>query len=1122
MHPQQLAFDSVACIEPIKGTEMASRQAQRASFTDENTRLTAGCYMTCKIALDESLLTSVSVIASSLIIFILFFSVVPSSTRAAVTTSITPTTSAGNLDTTVTQNGNVYNITDGTRTGTNLFHSFEHFSVGSGDIANFQNTLVNGAFPHTDNILGRVTGGNPSNIFGNIQTTDFGNANLFLMNPAGFLFGPNTTVNVGGMLAFTSADYLRLANGARFNAVPNAAADALLSTRPVAAYGFLGSNPGAITVLGSQFAATEGTGISLVGGKISIQSGTPDGGTAQPARLSAPNGKIQLAGAVSPGEFDAATLQALTNTDGASFTSFGAVTLAPDSNINISGTDTVSIRGGQFVLSVNEAVLTAAHTTAPPETVSLSPGSSIISSNGGTDPGADLQIIASNLQMNRAYLMSSTTGMGTGGNIAVSVNTASLMSGAQIVSSSQGTGTGGAVTLTGTGSIYIAGIDPENRPDGVITDLGLIASGIHSTTNGGKGGPITITTPLLVLSDTGYLTTLSSGSGDGGDISIQVPELILRNGSRIFSASGIDFRSFSIGGTGVGGNIIVSDSESITLSGQDALGNPSRIRTETWGGGIGGTIQIDSPQSSLSLSDRAAIETVSLGEAAAGNIEIDSSTLKIAGGAGIGTSGSDIASSGNLDITAHTGIFLFGSFNSNTPSRIVNENQGFGGTGTTTISTDALSLNNGARILSDTFFGVGDPTIPNITITADSVTLSNGSRIDVRNILSDVGALSISSPTISLANQSSISTLTAADGNAGPINLWTNNFSLSGGSQMTSSTSGAGNGGKITIQGFGGEATSVKSFVVTGQDSTGNASGIFTTTTVSGKGGDIDIAAQSFTIQNGGTLSAETSGTATTAIGGTITVDAQNNVAMNSASITTSSTGPGNAGNIHITTGNQFTMTDSTVTTEATQSGGGAIKITTNPTGTVQLTNSTISASVLDGTGGGGSVNIDPQFVILVNSQILATAIQGAGGNIFITTNLLLPDGNSLISASSQFGQNGTVTIQSPNAPISGQIHPLGKTPLLATSLLNQQCASVAGGQFSSFTVAGRNSLPTEPGSWLASPLAMPGTGQGIQTEGGKADGERPDRQMLSLRQIAPAGFLTQAFAVDRSAGCTS
>ncbi len=55
-----------------------------------------------------------------------------------------------------------------------------------------------------------------------------------------------------GMVAFTSADYLRLSDNARFNAIPHAAPDQLLSAAPVAAFGFLGSNPGAITVQGSQ------------------------------------------------------------------------------------------------------------------------------------------------------------------------------------------------------------------------------------------------------------------------------------------------------------------------------------------------------------------------------------------------------------------------------------------------------------------------------------------------------------------------------------------------------------------------------------------------------------------------------------------------------------------------------------------------------------------------------------------------------------------------------------------------------------------------------------------------------------------------------------------------------
>src|SRR5688572_22937216 len=203
-----------------------------------------------------------------------------------------PITSSG-LNTQVNQIGtSQFNITGGTRAGTNLFHSFGEFNVPNNNIANFLNEPSN---PATSNILGRITGGNISNIFGRIQTSGFENANLFLMNPAGFLFGSGATVNVGGMVAFTSADYLRFADGKLFNAAPNPTADAVLSTVPVAAYGFLGSNPGAITVQGTQFSVAPVQSISLVGGDITVKSGALDNGTIQSAKLSAPGGQINLA-----------------------------------------------------------------------------------------------------------------------------------------------------------------------------------------------------------------------------------------------------------------------------------------------------------------------------------------------------------------------------------------------------------------------------------------------------------------------------------------------------------------------------------------------------------------------------------------------------------------------------------------------------------------------------------------------------------------------------------------------------------------------------------------------------------------------------------------------------------
>jgi filamentous hemagglutinin family protein len=153
------------------------------------------------------------------------------SALAQTTPAITSTSGIGNLGTTVTQAGNTYQIIGGSRPGNgpNLFHSFGTFNVPNNNIANFHND----SGLSTSNILGRVTGGNPSSILGTIQTTGFGSANLFLMNPAGIVFGPNASLNVGGSATFTTADYLRLADGGKFNALPGPL-DSSITSAPVA------------------------------------------------------------------------------------------------------------------------------------------------------------------------------------------------------------------------------------------------------------------------------------------------------------------------------------------------------------------------------------------------------------------------------------------------------------------------------------------------------------------------------------------------------------------------------------------------------------------------------------------------------------------------------------------------------------------------------------------------------------------------------------------------------------------------------------------------------------------------------------------------------------------------
>ena len=83
------------------------------------------------------------------------------------------------------------------------------------------------------------------------------------------------------MVAFTTADYLRLTDNARFNAV-GGAADLLLTAAPVAAFGFLGNNPTAIAIQGSTLQVAQGQSLLIVGGNQGFIATDPDTGNPIP------------------------------------------------------------------------------------------------------------------------------------------------------------------------------------------------------------------------------------------------------------------------------------------------------------------------------------------------------------------------------------------------------------------------------------------------------------------------------------------------------------------------------------------------------------------------------------------------------------------------------------------------------------------------------------------------------------------------------------------------------------------------------------------------------------------------------------------------------------------------
>lgn len=141
-------------------------------------------------------------------------------------------TTDGTLGTNVTQSSGTYSITGGTQRGSNQFHSFGTFGLTSSETADFV------APSGTTNIIGRVTGGQISNINGAIVSNS-ATANLFLINPAGVVVGPQARIDVGGAFYASTAQSIcqddTCVAGSRFDLGTSAAT---LSSAPPSSFGF--------------------------------------------------------------------------------------------------------------------------------------------------------------------------------------------------------------------------------------------------------------------------------------------------------------------------------------------------------------------------------------------------------------------------------------------------------------------------------------------------------------------------------------------------------------------------------------------------------------------------------------------------------------------------------------------------------------------------------------------------------------------------------------------------------------------------------------------------------------------------------------------------------------------
>ena len=200
---------------------------------------------------------------------------------------IVPDKTLGTESSVVTPNLEVKNgvrgdrIDGGAVRGTNLFHSFQEFNVNEGRGAYFANPAG------IENILSRVTGGNVSQILGTLGVA--GNANLFLINPNGVIFGSNARLDVEGSFLATTANAVRLGN-TRFFSASDPQMSNLLTIQPSALF-FTAQTWGIVNRSQVGLQVRDGQTLALVGGNVALEGGN----------LTVLGGRIELGGLLGSG-----------------------------------------------------------------------------------------------------------------------------------------------------------------------------------------------------------------------------------------------------------------------------------------------------------------------------------------------------------------------------------------------------------------------------------------------------------------------------------------------------------------------------------------------------------------------------------------------------------------------------------------------------------------------------------------------------------------------------------------------------------------------------------------------------------------------------------------------------
>jgi filamentous hemagglutinin family protein len=897
----------------------------------------------------------------------------------------------------------------------NLFHSFEQFNIADGSRVYFANPAG------IINILTRVTGNNISNIFGMLGVD--GTANLFLLNPNGIVFGENASLDVNGSFLATTADSYIFNNGFEYSASNPETPPLLTINMPLGLQ--FGEKAETIEIQGRGHnlsfnpftfnpirifrphgleVKTANT-LGLLGGAINLSG----------ANLTASKGRIELG---SVAENSHVLLMAEEN--GFSFdyqevSNFNNINLTNSSSIDVSGSGSgdVQLRGNN---------------------IDLLDTSAIIANTLGADHGGEIQLkttkalriigIDQGLFPSAIFSQVELNATGSGSNLRIDGETIEIKNNGLISSAISGAGNGGNIDINAKEAIFAGSDKASFYFTGIFSQVSPIITAI------GKSSNLNIEVQNLTITKGAIIATATLSEGDSGDIFVKADSLeIAGTGISLLFAqeptpSGI-FTTVTLPSIqGAGGNISI-ETESLKIA------DGGQIRAGTFGFGDSGNISIQAQE--IVISDTANLLEIPVASGIfsssglgilTGNIEqttgnggditINTTSLELNTGGQIGTGTSSSGNSGNLSINAQNIKILGHVFDNNNEALTgfantsglftsVVRSDAIGSGGDILVETEHLQILNGGAIAANVF---GKGKGGNIQIKSQSVDLSDSFMV--------------------AGVRSGITTTVEATGtgNAGNIGIVANNLNLMNGGSIAASAMGRGNAGDINLY-------------VTNLD-------------INGVSPEAQLKSQ-ITAFSEGDFAA-----------GTINILADKVAIRDRAIISVNNLGKGDSGNLNLKTQELVLAQGASLEAQVNVGSQGNINLMTD---NIVLTDESKITSQATGTATGGNIQIENQdnLVLLGNSQIIADAIEGDGGNIKITTQGLFVSLDSFISASSQFGLDGTVKINTPNNQTQQFIEKSDYDFISLKELISNRCFGSQLPHHSSFTYVGRGGVPVNP-----------------------------------------------------------